>query len=126
MYNRQDELLPLVQEKGVCFRCTAAVGGGIGWLSELERARRVQSIRAVSYTHRGIVTCDDAMDVMQDAATEDMEIMAAMTPSETVSYTNLIPDFTLSTPLARSVLPEQVNRRDAIYNTSHEIGRANV
>ena len=26
-----DELLPLVQEKGVCFRCTAAVGGGIGW-----------------------------------------------------------------------------------------------
>ena len=26
----------------------------------------------------------------------------------------LIPDFTLSTPLARSVLPEQVNRRDAI------------
>lgn len=31
----------------------------------------------------------------------------------------LIPDFTLSTPLARSVLPEQVNRRDAIYNISH-------
>ena len=30
----------------------------------------------------GIVTCEDAMDVMQDAATEDMEIMAAMTPSE--------------------------------------------
>ena len=30
----------------------------------------------------GIVTFDDAMDVMQDAATEDMEIMAAMTPSE--------------------------------------------
>ena len=28
-----DELLPLVQEKGVCFRCTAAVGGGIGWLT---------------------------------------------------------------------------------------------
>lgn len=30
----------------------------------------------------GIVTFDDAMDVMQDEATEDMEIMAAMTPSE--------------------------------------------
>ena len=30
----------------------------------------------------GIVTFDDAMDVMQDAATEDMEIMAAITPSE--------------------------------------------
>ena len=30
----------------------------------------------------GIVTFDDAMDVMADEATEDMEIMAAMTPSE--------------------------------------------
>ena len=36
-----DELLPLAKEKGISFRCTAAVGGGIGWLSELERARRV-------------------------------------------------------------------------------------
>ena len=25
-----DELIPLAMEKGVCFRCTAAVGGGIG------------------------------------------------------------------------------------------------
>lgn len=30
----------------------------------------------------GIVTFDDAMDVMEDEATEDIEIMAAMTPSE--------------------------------------------
>ena len=30
----------------------------------------------------GIVTFDDDMDVMEDEATEDMEIMAAMTPSE--------------------------------------------
>ena len=30
----------------------------------------------------GIVTFDDAMDVMEDEVTEDMEIMAAMTPSE--------------------------------------------
>ena len=30
----------------------------------------------------GIVTFDDAMDVMEDEATEDMEIMAGMTPSE--------------------------------------------
>ena len=32
-----DELIPLAQEKGLLFRCTAAVGGGISWLSELER-----------------------------------------------------------------------------------------
>ena len=30
----------------------------------------------------GIVTFDDAMDVMEDEFTEDMEIMAAMTPSD--------------------------------------------
>ena len=30
----------------------------------------------------GIVTFDDAMDVMEDEATEDMEMMAGMTPSE--------------------------------------------
>ncbi len=42
-----DELLPLAAEKGVRIRCTAAVGGGIGWLSELERARRVQTVTRV-------------------------------------------------------------------------------
>ena len=31
----------------------------------------------------------------------------------------LVPDFDLPTSLARSVLPEQVNRADAIYNVSH-------
>ena len=31
----------------------------------------------------------------------------------------LIPEFNLPTTLARSVLPEQVNRADAIYNISH-------
>ena len=31
----------------------------------------------------------------------------------------LVPDFNLSTSLARSVLPEQINRADAIYNIAH-------
>jgi homoserine kinase len=31
----------------------------------------------------------------------------------------LVPDFTLSTPVARSVLPKDVSRADAIYNISH-------
>ena len=30
-----------------------------------------------------------------------------------------MPDFDLPTPLARSVLPPQVSRADAIYNVSH-------
>ena len=57
-----DELLPLVTEKGVLFRCTAAVGGGIGWLSELERARRAQKILSVGGIMNG--TCNYILDNM--------------------------------------------------------------
>ena len=57
-----DELLPLAKEKGVSFRSTAAVGGGIGWLSELERARRVQKIQEVSGIMNG--TCNYILDNM--------------------------------------------------------------
>jgi len=37
--NFYNELLPLAEEKGVLIACTSAVGGGISWLSELERTR---------------------------------------------------------------------------------------
>ena len=57
-----DELIPLAAEKGVCFRCTAAVGGGIGWLSELERARRMQTIEKVGGIMNG--TCNYILDSM--------------------------------------------------------------
>ena len=57
-----DELLPLAKSKGVRFRCTAAVGGGIGWLSELERARRVQTMRRVGGIMNG--TCNYILDSM--------------------------------------------------------------
>ena len=57
-----DELLPLVQEKGVLFRCTAAVGGGICWLSELERARRCETILSVGGIMNG--TCNYILDNM--------------------------------------------------------------
>ena len=57
-----DELIPLAKEKGVCFRCTAAVGGGIGWLSELERARRMQTIQKVGGIMNG--TCNYILDSM--------------------------------------------------------------
>ena len=57
-----DELIPLAEEKGVLLRCTAAVGGGIGWLSELERARRVQTLRQVGGIMNG--TCNYILDAM--------------------------------------------------------------
>jgi len=57
-----DTLLPLAEEKGICFRCTAAVGGGIGWLSELERSRRTQTITRVGGIMNG--TCNYILDSM--------------------------------------------------------------
>ena len=57
-----DELIPLAAEKGLQFRCTAAVGGGIGWLSELERARRIQNIESVGGIMNG--TCNYILDSM--------------------------------------------------------------
>ena len=57
-----DELIPLAKEKGVLLRCTAAVGGGIGWLSELERARRSQTICRVGGIVNG--TCNYILDSM--------------------------------------------------------------
>ena len=57
-----DELLPLAQEKGVLLRCTASVGGGIGWLSELERVRRIETVRHVGGIMNG--TCNYILDNM--------------------------------------------------------------
>ena len=57
-----DELLPLVQEKKVLFRCTAAVGGGIGWLSELGRVRRCETVLQVGGIMNG--TCNYILDSM--------------------------------------------------------------
>ena len=57
-----DELIPLAREKGVCLRCTAAVGGGIGWLSSLERALRCETIRQVGGIMNG--TCNYILDSM--------------------------------------------------------------
>ncbi len=57
-----DTLLPLAAENGVKLRCTAAVGGGIGWLSELERSRRVQQIQRVGGIMNG--TCNYILDNM--------------------------------------------------------------
>ena len=57
-----DELIPLAVRMGVKLRCTAAVGGGIGWLSELERSRRVQKINQVGGIMNG--TCNYILDNM--------------------------------------------------------------
>lgn len=43
-----EELTRLARQNGVALRYTAAAGGGIPWLVNLERARRVDSLHAIS------------------------------------------------------------------------------
>lgn len=60
-----DELTALLARTGVRFRCTAAVGGGIGWLTELEHARRCERIESISGIMNG--TCNYILDSMTRA-----------------------------------------------------------
>ena len=57
-----DELIPLTEKMGIHFRCTASVGGGIGWLSELERVRRIETVSQVGGIMNG--TCNYILDSM--------------------------------------------------------------
>ncbi len=68
-----DELLPLAAQHGVSIRCTAAVGGGIGWLSALERARRVDPLQRVQGIMNG--TCNYILDSMTRLGLDYAEVL---------------------------------------------------
>ena len=59
------ELTALAKEKGVALRCTAAVGGGIPWLVNLERCKRLDTVTEVSGIMNG--TTNYIMDAMHAA-----------------------------------------------------------
>ena len=81
-----DELIPLAEEKGLSFRCTAACGGGIGWLSELERARRMQTIETVGGIMNG--TCNYILDSM---ARLDLDYGEALAKAQALGYAEANP-----------------------------------
>ena len=59
------ELTALAKEKGVALRCTAAVGGGIPWLMNLARVKRLDTVCAVGGIMNG--TTNFIMDAMHKA-----------------------------------------------------------
>ena len=81
-----DELMPLAKEKGLKFRCTAAVGGGIGWLSELERARRVQQLNQVGGIMNG--TCNYILDNM---TRKGLDYSEALSQAQALGYAEANP-----------------------------------
>ncbi len=81
-----DELLPLTEGKNVMLRCTAAAGGGIGWLSELERALRIQVIQQVSGIMNG--TCNYILDSMTRLG---LTYTDALTKAQSLGYAEADP-----------------------------------
>ena len=59
------DLIALARENGVALRCTAAVGGGIPWLTNLERVRRLDNISELGGIMNG--TTNFIMDAMHAA-----------------------------------------------------------
>ena len=59
------ELTALAAKQGVALRCTAAVGGGIPWLTNLERVKRLDTVCAVGGIMNG--TTNFIMDAMHRA-----------------------------------------------------------
>lgn len=67
------ELTELAQENGVALRCTAAVGGGIPWLTNLERCCRLDTVHEVGGIMNG--TSNYMMDAMHKAPVNFDEIL---------------------------------------------------
>lgn len=69
-----DELTKLAMESGVALRYTAAVGGGIPWLVNLRRARRLSSIYEVSGIFNG--TTNFILDAMHEKGADFKDVLA--------------------------------------------------
>ena len=67
------ELTQLAAENGVSLRCTAAVGGGIPWLVNLERCKRLDAITELGGIMNG--TTNFIMDAMHAAPVSFPEIL---------------------------------------------------
>ena len=67
------ELTGLARECGVSLRCTAAVGGGIPWLTNLERCKRLDSICELDGIMNG--TTNFIMDAMHASPVSFPEIL---------------------------------------------------
>ena len=69
-----DELTALAKEHGAALRCTAAVGGGIPWLVNLERVKRLDSVQSFCGIMNG--TTNFILDAMHTNGADFSEVLA--------------------------------------------------
>ena len=80
------ELTALAKENGVALRCTAAVGGGIPWLVNLERCKRLDNIMEVGGIMNG--TTNFIMDAMH---TSPVSFPAILKKAQELGYAEADP-----------------------------------
>ncbi len=68
------ELVQLASESGVAFRCTPAVGGGIPWLVNLERVKRLDAVQSFCGIMNG--TTNFILDAMHTNGSDFSEVLA--------------------------------------------------
>ena len=68
-----DTLIPLAREHGAVLRCTAACGGGIPWLVNLERCKRLDTVVSLSGIMNG--TSNFILDAMHASPVDFGEIL---------------------------------------------------
>ena len=81
-----NELLALAKEKGVAFRCTAAVGGGIGWLTALERVRRLEPVLEVQGIMNGTTNY-----ILTNMAQNGLSFETALSEAQSLGYAEADP-----------------------------------
>ena len=81
-----DELNALAKEHGAALRCTAAVGGGIPWLTNLEKAARANHISRVWGILNG--TTNYIMDAMHHS---DVDFADVLAQAQTLGYAEADP-----------------------------------
>ena len=75
------ELTALARENGVALRCTAAVGGGIPWLVNLQRCRRVDTVTEVGGIMNGTTNF-----MLTKMAREDLGFDEALKLAQELGY----------------------------------------
>ena len=107
------QLTTLAAEKGVALRCTAAVGGGIPWLINLERCGRIDTVTEVSGIMNG--TTNYIMDAMHKSPVAFADILkkaqelgyAEADPSADIDGDDIRRKLTISANIAFGALLEE-------------------
>ncbi len=81
-----EELTALARKTGAAFRCTAAVGGGIGWLTALERVKRVEPVLSIEGIMNGTTNY-----ILSNMARNGLDFKTALSEAQALGYAEADP-----------------------------------